>query len=331
MFKLGHIHIDHYPVLLAPLEDITDPPFRHLCKQQGADIMYTEFISSDGLIRDAQKSTRKLDFEESERPIGIQIFGNNIDSMRKAAEYAASVNPDIIDINFGCAVKKVASKGAGSGAMNDIPKMVKTTEAVVNSTSIPVTVKTRLGYDDKNKNIVEIAERLQDVGIQAITIHGRTRTMKYSQPADWSLIAEVKKNQRMKIPVIGNGDIFNAAMAREKQQQSGVDAIMIGRAVLGYPWIFREIHHFLNTCELLPPPGIRERTKTIMDHIMRSVAWKGEKGTLLEMRRFYAGYFKGTPGFKPFKQKLQTLDSIDEVIVMLKEIETVYSDTSGLN
>lgn len=325
MFKIGHIEISHFPVLLAPLEDITDPPFRYLCKQQGADIVYSEFISSDGLIRDAEKSTRKLEFEEFERPVGLQIFGNNIESMQKAAEYAEKANPDIIDINFGCAVKKVASKGAGSGAMNDVSKMFKMTEAVVKSTHLPVTVKTRLGFDDKNKNIVEIAERLQDAGIQAITIHGRTRTMKYSQPADWSLIGEVKNNQKIKIPVIGNGDIFDAKTAMEKKYKYGVDAIMIGRAVSGYPWIFREIKHYLNTGEFLPPPNVHERVQLIKTHIHRSILWKGEKNSIYEMRRFYGDYFKGYPGFKPFKMQLQTLTSFDKVFATLNEIEKKYA------
>lgn len=325
MFKIGHIEIDHFPVLLAPMEDITDPPYRVLCKQQGADIVYSEFISSDGLIRDAEKSTRKLEFEEFERPVGLQIFGNNIESMQKAAEYADNANPDIIDINFGCAVKKVASKGGGSGAMNDVPKMVKMTEAVVNSTRLPVTVKTRLGYDDKNKNIVEIAEKLQDAGIQAITIHGRTRTMKYSQPADWTLIGEVKNNQRMKIPVIGNGDIFDAETALEKKNKYGVDAIMIGRAVSGNPWIFREIKHYFKTGELLPPPDVHERVQVLKTHIQRSIEWKGEKSSLYEMRRFYGDYFKSYPNFKPYKMKLQTLNSFNEVFAILDEIENKYA------
>ncbi len=325
MFKIGQIEIDGFPILLAPMEDVTDPPFRYLCKQNGADIMFTEFISSEGLIRDVSKSTRKLDFEEFERPIGIQIFGNNIESMEKATAYAEEANPDIIDINFGCPVKKVASKGAGAGALNDIPKMVKMTEAVVKSTQLPVTVKTRLGYDDANKKIVDIAERLQDVGIQAIAIHGRTRTMRYSTPADWALIGEVKNNQRMNIPVIGNGDIFTPHDARDKKDKYGVDGIMIGREAVGNPWIFREVKHYLKTGELLPLASISERVGSCKIHIQRVIDWKGERVAIYEMRRHYPEYFKGYPNFKPYKMKLQTLDTVEEIYGVLEEILEVYS------
>lgn len=324
MLQIGNICIEQYPVLLAPMEDVTDPPFRALCKKHGADIMYTEFISSEGLIRDVSKSTMKLDFEEFERPIGIQIFGNNIDSMVKAAAYAEKANPDIIDINFGCPVKKVASKGAGAGALNDIPKMVKMTEAVVKSSTLPVSVKTRLGYDDEHKEIVEIAERLQDVGIQAISIHGRTRPMRYSTPADWALIGEVKNNPRMKIPVIGNGDIFTPQDAREKIDRYGVDGIMIGREAVGNPWIFNEVKHYLMTGELLPPASTEERVEICKTHIRKAINWKGERVAIYEMRRHYPEYFKAYPGFKPYKMKLQTLNTAEEIYRVLEEVLEVY-------
>ncbi|MCF8230257.1 MAG: tRNA dihydrouridine synthase DusB [Bacteroidales bacterium] len=324
MLKIGDIEIKNYPILLAPMEDVTDPPFRHICKKYGADIMYTEFISSDGLIRDASKSMQKLDFEEFERPIGIQIFGNNIDSMVKATEYAEAAKPDIIDINFGCPVKKVASKGAGSGAMNDIPKMVKMTEAVVKATSLPVTVKTRLGYDDNRKEIADIAERLQDVGIQAITIHGRTRTMRPRHPADWTLIGKVKENPRMHIPVIGNGDIFTPESALHFKNTYGVDGLMIGRKAMGYPWIFREIKHYFDTGELLPPPTIEERVDDCLLHLHKSIEWKGEKRAIFEMRKFYGDYFSGLPGIKQFKVKLVSLISLSEIEETLQEILEFY-------
>ncbi len=324
MLKIGKIEIENYPILLAPMEDVTDPPFRHLCKKYGADIMYTEFISSEGLIRDASKSTQKLDFEESERPIGIQIFGNNIDSMVKATEYAEAAKPDIIDINFGCPVKKVASKGAGSGAMNDIPKMVKMTEAVVNATSLPVTVKTRLGYDDNRKEIVEIAEMLQDVGIQAITIHGRTRTMRPRHPADWTLIGKVKENPRMLIPVIGNGDIFTPEAALHYKNTYGVDGLMVGRKAMGYPWIFREIKHYFQTGEILPPPNIQERVEDCLLHLKKSIEWKGEKRAIFEMRKFYGDYFSGLPGIKNYKVKLVELTAMKEIEEVLMEILSDY-------
>lgn len=325
MLKIGHVEIPHYPILLAPMEDVTDPPFRHICKKYGADIMYTEFISSDGLIRDASKSLQKLDFDEFERPIGIQIFGNNIDSMVRAAEYAAKARPDIIDINFGCPVKKVASKGSGSGAMNDIPKMVRMTKAVVGAVELPVTVKTRLGYDDTRLEIVEIAERLQDVGIQAITIHGRARTTKSSVPADWSLIGEVKNNPRMKIPVIGNGDVFSSQKALEFKNRYGVDGLMVARKAMGYPWIFREIRHYFEKGEELPPPSTSERVETCKLHLKRSIEWKGERKAIFEMRRMYSEYFKGYHGIKPFRMKLVSLNSYEEIEEVLDDILRSYN------
>lgn len=271
MVKIGNIEVGEFPILLAPMEDVTDPPFRYVCKMFGADIMYTEFISSEGLIRDAAKSVKKLDFEEFERPIGIQIFGHDIDSMVKAAQYAERANPDIIDINYGCPVKKVVAKGAGSGILNDIPKMVKMTEAVVKAVSIPVTIKTRLGYDDEHKEIVDIAERVQDVGIKAITIHGRTRTQRPRVPADWSLIGEVKNNPRMKIPVFGNGDVMDAKSAKYFKDNFGVDGLMVARGVYGNPWIFNEIKTFLSTGQLPELPNIDERIKISSIQLKKSV------------------------------------------------------------
>lgn len=325
MLKIGKLEIKEYPVLLAPMEDVSDPPFRHLCKRFGADIMYTEFISSEGLIRDAGKSLKKLEFDEFERPIGIQIFGNNIESMVKAAQYAEEANPDIIDINFGCPVKKVASKGAGSGAMNNIPKMVKMTEAVVKACKLPVTVKTRLGYDDQHKEIVSIAEQLQDVGTQAISIHGRTRTMRPRDPADWTLIGEVKNNPRMHIPVIGNGDIFSAEIALEKKNKYGVDGIMIGREAIGNPWIFRDIRTYFKTGEIPPPPGIHERVDVCKTHLKKEIEWKGEKTAIFEMRRTYGEYFKGLPGFKPYKMQLVTLTDAEKILSLLDHLAEVYA------
>jgi len=323
---IGNIHLGEMPLFLAPMEDVTDPPFRYLCKLFGADMMYTEFISSEGLIRDAAKSVKKLDFDESERPVGIQIFGHDIDSMVEAARYAESAHPDLIDINFGCSVKKVVRKGAGAGILNDIPKMVKMTDAIVKAVKLPVTVKTRLGYDDEHREIVEIAERLQDVGIRAITIHGRTRTMRYSDPADWTLIAQVKNNPRMHIPVIGNGDITDPISAKFYRDTYGVDGLMIGRAVYGNPWIFKEIKHYFATGELLPPPEVNERVRISQMHLERSVAWKGERTGILEIRKHWASYFKGYPRFKPFRIRLMQAQSADEIRKILQEIQDHYRD-----
>ncbi len=277
MVKIDEIILGEFPILLAPMEDVTDPPFRYVCKMFGADIMYTEFISSEGLIRDAAKSVKKLDFDEFERPIGIQIFGHDIESMIKAAQYAERANPDLIDINYGCPVKKVVAKGAGSGILNNIPKMVKMTEAVVRSVNLPVTVKTRLGWDDDHKEIVDIAERLQDVGVKAITIHGRTRTQKPRIPADWTLIGEVKNNPRMHIPVFGNGDVVDPISAKYFKDNFGVDGLMVARGVYGNPWIFNEIKHYLKTGELLPKPDIEERLRICTIQLQKSVEWKGER------------------------------------------------------
>lgn len=324
MVEIDNIKLGEFPILLAPMEDVTDPPFRYVCKMFGADMMYTEFISSEGLIRDAAKSVKKLDFDEFERPIGIQIFGNNIDSMVKAAKHAEAAGPDLIDINYGCPVRKVASKGAGSGILNDIPKMVKMTEAVVKAVNLPVTIKTRLGYDDDHKEIVDIAERVQDVGIKAITIHGRTRTQRPRIPADWTLIGEVKNNPRMHIPVFGNGDVVDAHSAKYFKDNYGVDGLMIARGVYGNPWIFAEIKHFLKTGELLPRPNINERIRISMIQLKKSVEWKGERRGILEIRKHWSDYFKGYPNFKPFRIRLLSTETMEDTLAVINEIQEYY-------
>ncbi len=322
MVQIGKITLPDFPLLLAPMEDVSDPPFRAVCKQQGVDLMYTEFISSEGLIRDAIKSRQKLDIFDYERPIGIQIFGGDEEAMEMAAKIVDATQPDLIDINYGCPVKKVVCKGAGAGILKDIPKMIKLTEAVVKSTSLPVTVKTRLGWDDSSKNIEEVAERLQDIGIQALSIHGRTRMQMYKGEADWSLIARVKENPRIKIPIFGNGDIDTPQKALEYKNKYGVDGIMIGRAAIGYPWIFREIKHFLKKGSVLPPPSVEERIAVCVQHLVKSVEWKGEKLGILEMRRHYASYLKGLPNVKEYRMKLVNGDNLPfllEVLERLKE------------
>ena len=317
MVKIGNINLGEFPVLLAPMEDVSDPPFRRLCKQHGADMLYSEFISSEGLIRDAIKSRQKLDIFDYERPVGIQIFGGDEEAMALSAKIVATVNPDLVDINFGCPVKKVVSKGAGAGVLKDIDLMVRLTKAVVNSTSLPVTVKTRLGWDEQSINIEEVAERLQDVGISALTIHARTRSQMYKGHSDWSYIAKVKNNQRIVIPIFGNGDIDSAEKALEYRNKYGVDGIMIGRAAIGYPWIFEEIKHYFATGQLLPPPTMADRVEAVRNHLLWSVEWKGERQGILEMRRHYANYFKGIPNFKPYRQQLVTLDSVEEILKVL--------------
>ncbi len=321
MVKIGKIELPDFPLLLAPMEDVSDPPFRAVCKEQGVDLMYTEFISSEGLIRDAIKSRQKLDIFDYERPIGIQIFGGDEEAMEMAARIVDATQPDLIDINYGCPVKKVVCKGAGAGILKDVPKMIKLTEAVVKSTSLPVTVKTRLGWDDSSKNIEEVAERLQDIGIQALSIHGRTRVQMYKGEADWTLIAKVKENPRINIPIFGNGDIDTPQKALEYKNRYGVDGVMIGRAAIGYPWIFREIKHFLKTGETLAPPTVEERIDICKRHLVKSVEWKGEKLGILEMRRHYASYLKGLPHVKEYRMKLVNGDNLNELLEVLQQLK----------
>ena len=324
MAKIGNIDLGEFPLLLAPMEDVSDPPFRRLCKLHGADMLYSEFISSEGLIRDAIKSRQKLDIFDYERPVGIQIFGGDEEAMALSAKIVATVRPDLVDINFGCPVKKVVSKGAGAGVLKDIDLMVRLTKAVVSSTDLPVTIKTRLGWDESNINIEEVAERLQDVGISALTIHARTRSQMYKGHSDWSYIAKVKNNPRIHIPIFGNGDIDSPQKALEYRNKYGVDGIMIGRAAIGYPWIFREIKHYFATGELLSPPTIADRVAAARNHLIWSVEWKGERQGVLEMRRHYANYFKGLPNFKEHRQRLVTLDSAAEIVTALEEIVAKY-------
>lgn len=325
MAKIAHIDLGEFPLLLAPMEDVSDPPFRKLCKEQGADMMYTEFISSEGLIRDAAKSLIKLDVFEYERPIGIQLFGSEISSMREAAEIAEKANPDLIDINYGCPVKNVACKGAGSALLQDIPKMVAMTKEIVDAVGLPVTVKTRLGWDDNTKNIVEVAERLQDIGISALSIHGRTRHQMYKGDADWTLIGEVKNNQRMHIPIFGNGDVDTPEKAVAMRNRYGVDGVMIGRASIGYPWIFKEIKHFMATGTHLAPPALEDRVSAARKHLEFAVEWKGEGMAIRETRRHYTNYFKNFPHFKDYRLRLVTAETAAEVYATLAEITQVYS------
>src|SRR6187397_2203883 len=303
MTSIGNIELPDFPLLLAPMEDVSDPPFRAVCKDNGADLMFSEFISSEGLIRDAMKSKMKLDFSEEERPFGIQIFGGDEEAMALSAKICEAVNPDLVDINFGCPVKKVVSKGAGAGVLRDVDLMVRLTEAVVRSTSLPVTIKTRLGWDDNSRNIEEVAERLQDVGIKAISIHGRTRAQLYKGVANWTCIAKVKNNPRIQIPIFGNGDIDSPEKALEYKNRYGVDGIMIGRAAIGYPWIFNEIKYFVTKGEHLSPPDIHQRVNVIRQHLNRSVEWKGLKAGINEMRRHYTNYLRGLPNIKEFRLK----------------------------
>lgn len=320
MPTIGNIDLGEFPLLLAPMEDVSDPPFRRLCKMHGADMLYSEFISSEGLIRDAIKSRQKLDIFDYERPVGIQIFGGDEEAMALSAKIVATVNPDLVDINFGCPVKKVVSKGAGAGVLKDIDLMVRLTKAVVNSTDLPVTVKTRLGWDEQSINIEEVAERLQDVGISALTIHARTRSQMYKGHSDWSYIAKVKNNPRIHIPIFGNGDIDSPEKALEYRNKYGIDGIMIGRAAIGYPWIFNEIKHYFATGELLPSPTIADRVEAAKNHLLWSVEWKGERQGVVEMRRHYANYFKGIPNFKEHRHKLVTLDASQEVVKALDNV-----------
>lgn len=307
------------------MEDVSDPPFRAVCKANGADLMYTEFISSEGLIRAAAKSVQKLDVFDYERPIGIQIFGSDIDSMRESAVISTAAKPDLIDINYGCPVKNVACRGAGAALLRDIPKMVQMTAEIVKATHLPVTVKTRLGWDDSTKNVEEVAERLQDIGIQALTIHGRTRVQMYKGEADWTLIRKIKENPRITIPIFGNGDVDSPQKAAEYRDRYGVDGIMIGRASIGYPWIFNEVKHYLNTGELLPPPSLQERVDVCRLHFQKSLEWKGERLGIFEMRRHYANYFRGLSHFKPYRMRLVQTESPEEVFEILEEVATTMS------
>lgn len=325
MAKIGSIDVGDFPLLLAPMEDVSDPPFRALCKEQGADVVYTEFISSEGLIRDAAKSVIKLDIYEKERPVGIQIFGAELDSMLQAVEIVEKSNPDIIDINFGCPVKKVVCKNAGAGILRDIPLMVKLTEEMVKRTNLPITVKTRLGWDSDSIKIVEVAERLQDVGIQAISIHGRTRVQMYKGNANWEPIAEVKNNPRMHIPVFGNGDVDTPEMAVKMRDQYGLDGAMIGRASIGYPWFFKEVKHYFKTGEHLAPPTILERVEAARRHLQMSIDWKGEKLGVFETRRHYTNYFKGIPHFKDYRMKMVTSDAAADVFAAFDEVEEKFA------
>jgi nifR3 family TIM-barrel protein len=324
MVKIDQIQLPDFPLLLAPMEDVSDPPFRAVCKDNGADLMYTEFISSEGLIRDAIKSRHKLDIFDYERPVGIQIFGGDEEAMSLSAKIVETVSPDLLDINFGCPVKKVVTKGAGAGVLKDVDLMVRLTDAVVKSTHLPVTVKTRLGWDEQHKNIEEVAERLQDVGVKALAIHGRTRSQMYKGEADWTLIAKVKNNPRIHIPIFGNGDIDSPQKALAYKERYGVDGIMIGRAAIGYPWIFREIKHYIQTGEMLAPPTLEERVEVCRKHLRKSLEWKGPIVGINEMRRHYANYLKGLPNIKEYRNRLVTLKTMEEVEDVLDEVKRNY-------
>jgi tRNA-dihydrouridine synthase B len=326
MVKIANIEIAAFPLLLAPMEDISDPPFRALCKEHGADMMYTEFISSDGLVHDAEKSFKKLEIFDYERPIGIQYFGGQLESMIKAAHIVEGANPDVIDINYGCPVAKVACKMAGAGLLQDIPKMIELTAAVVKSTNKPVTVKTRLGWDENSINIIDVAERLQDVGIKALTIHARTRKQMYKGEANWEWISKVKNNPRMHIPIFGNGDVDSPQRALDYRNRYDVDGIMIGRAAIGYPWIFREIKHFFKTGEILAPPSVSERIDAVRKHLLKSIEWKGERVGIYEMRPHYTNYFRGLPNIKPFRSQLVTLQAPNAILDLLEEMDIYYAN-----
>ena len=325
MIKIGDIKLGKFPLLLAPMEDVSDPPFRALCKENGADVVYTEFISSEGLIRDAAKSVMKLDIYEKERPVGIQIFGANLDSMLRSVDIVEKTNPDIIDINFGCPVKKVVCKGAGAGILKDIDKMEMLTREMAKRTKLPVTVKTRLGWDEKTIKIIEVAERIQDAGAKAITIHGRTRAQMYKGNADWSLISEVKNNQRMKIPVFGNGDVNSPEKAVEMRDKYGLDGAMIGRASIGNPWFFNQVKHYFKTGEHMPLPSIIQRIKMAEKHLHMAIDWKGEKLGVLETRRHYSNYFRGIPDFKKYRTIMVTTDHSDELFALFNDLKKEFS------
>jgi nifR3 family TIM-barrel protein len=330
MVRIGDLELGEFPLLLAPMEDVSDPPFRAVCKTQGADLMYTEFISSEGLIRNAHKSVKKLDIYDDERPMGIQIFGGEEDAMVRAVEVVAEAKPNLIDINYGCPVKNVVCKEAGSGMLRNLPKLLRITEAMVKRSPLPITVKTRLGWDEDSKHIVYLAEALQDIGVQAIAIHGRTRVQMYKGEADWTLIGEVKNNPRMRIPVFGNGDINTPEKAKLYRERYGVDGIMIGRASIGYPWIFREIKHYFATGKSLTPPNTDERVKVCLQHFERSLSWKGDKLGILEMRRHYTNYFKGYPHFKEWRTQLVTSEDPTEIRQLLQEIGSRFADVQAI-
>lgn len=321
MVQIGpNIQLPDFPLLLAPMEDVSDPPFRAVCKANGADLMYTEFISSEGLIRDAAKSRQKLDVFDYERPIGIQLFGSDVDTMGECARISTVAGPDLIDINYGCPVKQVACRGAGAALLRDIPKMVQMTSAVVRATHLPVTVKTRLGWDEDTKNVGEVAERLQDIGIQALTVHGRTRVQMYKGDADWTLIAKIKDNPRITIPIFGNGDIDSVEKALDYKNRFGVDGIMVGRAAIGYPWVFREIKHYLATGQKLAPPTLEERVAACGLHFEKSIQWKGPRAGIFEMRRHYAHYFRGLEGAKLWRTRLVDAETPEVVLEIMEEI-----------
>jgi tRNA-dihydrouridine synthase B len=320
LVKIANIELGEFPLLLAPMEDVSDPPFRYVCKQNGADLMYTEFISSEGLIRDAMKSKKKLDIFDYERPVGIQIFGGDEEAMALSAKIVDATQPDLLDINFGCPVKKVVCKGAGAGVLKDIELMTRLTKACIRSTSLPVTIKTRLGWDDNSKNILEVAERMQDIGVAAISIHGRTRTQMYKGDADWTLIGEIKNNPRIKIPVFGNGDLDSPEKVKEYKERYGVDGVMIGRASIGNPWFFNEVKHFLKTGAHLAPPTMAQRAEVCKTHLVKSIEWKGERLGIIEMRRHYTNYFKGMPNFKATRLKLVTSDDLGQILETLEGI-----------
>lgn len=326
MIKIGNIELPEFPLLLAPMEDVSDPPYRRLCKMHGADLMYSEFISSEGLIRDAIKSRKKLDIFDYERPVGIQIFGGDEEAMAMSARIVETVNPDLVDINFGCPVKKVVCKGAGAGVLKDIDLMVRLTKAVVNSTSLPVTVKTRLGWDSHSINIDEVAERLQETGIKALTIHARTRAQMYKGEADWEHISRLKQNPNIEIPIFGNGDIDSPEKALEYKNKYACDGIMIGRAAIGYPWIFNEIKHFFATGEHLDLPTVADRLLAVRQHAEWSAEWKGERLGLVEMRQHYSNYFRGVPHFKDFRKKFLEVFTLEEMDAVIEETQDFYKE-----
>lgn len=326
MVKIGNIELPEFPLLLAPMEDVSDPPFRRLCKMHGADLMYSEFISSEGLIRDAIKSRKKLDIFDYERPVGIQIFGGDEEAMAMSAKIVETVEPDLVDINFGCPVKKVVCKGAGAGVLKDIDLMVRLTKAVVQSTHLPVTVKTRLGWDTDSINIDEVAERLQDVGIKALTIHARTRSQMYKGEADWEHISRVKSNPNIEIPIFGNGDVDSPEKALEYRQKYDCDGIMIGRGAIGYPWVFNEIKHFFRTGELLPKPTLEDRLNAVRQHAEWSTEWKGERVGLIEMRQHYSNYFRGVPHFKEYRKQFLEIFTLKEMDALIDKIKSADFD-----